>query len=47
MNEEAPSYAELLVQMEPRPITSKTALEKSYRHIDRLMSKPELSRDED
>jgi HTH-type transcriptional regulator / antitoxin HigA len=46
MTEKAPSYADLLVQIEPRPIRSKAALEKSYKLIDRLMSKPALSRAE-
>ncbi len=46
MTEKVSSYADLLVQIEPRPITSKAALERTYKLIDRLMSKPELSRDE-
>lgn len=46
MSERVPSYAELLVQIEPRPIGSKAALEKSYKVIDQLMSKPALSRAE-
>lgn len=46
MTERVPSYAELLVQIEPRPIGSKAALEKSYKLIDQLMSKPALTRAE-
>ena len=46
MTEKAPSYAELLVQIEPRPIRSKAALDRTYKHIDKLMSKSELSRAE-
>ena len=46
MTEKAPSYADLLVQIEPRPIGSKAALDRTYRLIDKLMSKPELSRAE-
>ena len=46
MTEKALSYADLLVQIEPRPIGSKAALEKSYKRIDKLMSKSALSRAE-
>ena len=46
MIEKAPSYADLLVEIQPRPIGSKAALEKSYKLIDKLMSKPALSRAE-
>ena len=46
MTVKAPSYAELLVQIEPRPIGSKAALDRTYKLIDKLMSKPELSRAE-
>lgn len=46
MSERAPSYADLLDEIQPRPIGSKAALEKTYRLIDKLMSKPELSRAE-
>ena len=46
MTEKAPSYADLLVEIQPRPIGSKAALEKSYKLIDKLMSKPALSRAE-
>ena len=46
MTERVPSYADLLVQIEPRPIGSKAALEKSYKLIDQLMSKPALTRAE-
>ena len=46
MTEKAPSYADLLVQIEPRPIGSKAALEKTYKLIERLMNKPELNRAE-
>ena len=46
MTEKAPSYADLLVEIQPRPIGSKAALEKSYKLIDKLMSKPVLSRAE-
>ncbi len=46
MTEKAPSYAELLSQIEPRPIRSKALLERTYKLIDKLMSKPELSRAE-
>ena len=46
MTERVPSYADLLVQSEPRPIGSKAALEKSYKLIDQLMSKPALTRAE-
>ena len=46
MSEKAPSYSDLLVQIEPRPIGSNAALEKTYRLIDRLMNKPELNRAE-
>ena len=46
MTERVPSYADLLVQIEPRPIGSKAALEKSYKLIDKLMSKPALTRAE-
>ncbi len=46
MTEKTPSYADLLVLIEPRPIGSKAALEKTYRLIDKLMSKPELNRAE-
>ena len=40
------SYAKLLTEIEPRPITSKAALTKTYILIDKLMSKPTLSRAE-
>lgn len=46
MTERAPSYAELLIEIEPRPIASKAALAKTYKRIDKLMSKPALSRAE-
>ena len=46
MSERAPSYADLLLKIEPRPIGSKAALERTYKLIDKLMSKPELSRAE-
>ncbi|MEK6262306.1 MAG: hypothetical protein AABP62_27220 [Planctomycetota bacterium] len=46
MTEKAPSYAELLVQIEPRPISSKVAQDRTCKHIDKLMSKPKLSRAE-
>ena len=46
MIQKAPSYADLLVEIQPRPIGSKAALEKSYKLIDKLMSKPALSRAE-
>ena len=46
MTEKAASYAELLGQFEPRPIRSKAVLEKTFKLIDKLMSKPELSRAE-
>ena len=46
MTEKALSYADLLVEIQPRPIGSKAALEKSYKLIDKLMSKPALSRAE-
>ncbi len=46
MTEKTPSYADLLVEIEPRPVRSKAALERSYKLIDRLMSKPEFSRAE-
>ena len=46
MTEKAPSYAEMLVQIEPRPIRSKAALERTYKLIDKLMNKSELTRDE-
>ena len=46
MTVKAPSYAELLVQIEPRPIGSKAALDRTYKLIDKLMSKSELSRAE-
>ena len=46
MIEKATSYADLLVAIQPRPIGSKAALEKTYKLIDKLMSKPELSRAE-
>ena len=36
----------MLVQIEPRPIGSKAALDRTYKLIDKLMSKPELSRAE-
>ena len=41
-----PSYEELLQQMKPRPIKSASALDRSYKLIDQLMSKPKLSRSE-
>lgn len=44
MTEKAPNYTELLVQIEPRPIGSKAALDRTCKHIDKLMSKSELSR---
>ena len=46
MTVKASSYADLLVEIEPRPIGSKAALERNYKRIDKLMSKPELSRAE-
>ena len=46
MTVKAPSYAELLVQIKPRPIASKAALDRTYKLIDKLMSKSELSRAE-
>ena len=46
MTEKAPSYAELLLQFEPRPIGSKAARNRTYKLIDKLMNKPELSRAE-
>ncbi len=46
MTERAPSYADLLVEIQPRPIGSKAAVEKTYKLIDKLMSKSELSRAE-
>jgi HTH-type transcriptional regulator/antitoxin HigA len=46
MSARAPSYADLLVEIEPRPIGTKAALERTYKLIDRLMSKPALSRAE-
>jgi len=46
MTERAPIYVDLLVEYKPRPIRSKAALERTYKLIDKLMSKPELSRAE-
>ena len=46
MTRKTPSYAELLVEIEPRPITSKAALQRTYKLIDDLMSRPELNRAE-
>ena len=46
MIEKSSTYADLLIQIEPRPIRSKAALERTYKQIDELMSKPELSRNE-
>ena len=43
MTENAPSYAELLGQVEPRPIRSKAVLERTCKLIDKLMSNRELS----
>lgn len=44
MTDRAPSYTDLLAKHKPRPIGSKEALERTYRLIDKLMSKPTLSR---
>jgi HTH-type transcriptional regulator/antitoxin HigA len=40
------NYEKLLVEYRPRPITSKSALERTYKLIEQLMDKPELSRAE-
>ena len=46
MTEKATNYADLLIEIEPRPIRSKAALERTYKLIDKLMSRPQLSRAE-
>ncbi len=44
MTEKSPSYADLLLEFEPRPINSQSALQRTYNLIDRLMSMPRLTR---
>src|SRR5262245_45929778 len=46
MTERGRSYKDLLVNIQPRPIVSKAALERTYKLIDKLMSKPALNRAE-
>jgi len=46
MTKRTPSYVELLVEIEPRPIRSKKGLERTDKLIDKLMNRPELSRAE-
>ena len=46
MPEKPQTYADLLVQIGPRPIRSKAALNRTYKIIDNLMNKPKLSRAE-
>jgi HTH-type transcriptional regulator/antitoxin HigA len=44
MTEKNPSYTDLLLEFEPRPINSQSALARTYKLIDRLMSTPRLTR---
>ena len=46
MTEKAQNYADLLLEIEPRPVRSKAALERTYKLIDKLMSRPQLNRAE-
>lgn len=46
MTEQGPNYKDLLVNIQPRPIGSKAALERTYKLIDKLMGKPGLNRAE-
>jgi hypothetical protein len=46
MIEQGPNYKDLLVNIQPRPIGSKAALARTYKLIDKLMSRPDLNRAE-
>lgn len=41
-----PTYEELLSQIRPRPIKTAAGLERTYKLIDELMSRPRLARSE-
>src|SRR5437899_897287 len=42
----ATTYDALLLDVRPRPIRSKAAYQRALRHVERLMSRPHLSRAE-